>query len=65
MTSIFQVRDGSSSDSPLLAKLCGNSVPVPIRSTQNYMWIHFATDAAAGESGFKANYAADFTGMMA
>ncbi|CAK8682879.1 unnamed protein product [Clavelina lepadiformis] len=58
----IEVRDGAGADSPLLARLCGDSVPVPVMSTQNYMWVHFATDPYVGGTGFKATYVTEFTG---
>ena len=35
----LEIRDGSSAASPLLGKLCGTEIPVPIQSTQNQVWM--------------------------
>ena len=35
----LEIRDGSSGESRLLAKLCGNEILSPIQTTQNHMWI--------------------------
>ena len=35
----LEIRDGSSDGSPLLAKLCGKELPVPVQSTQNQVWL--------------------------
>ena len=35
----LEIRDGSSGESPVLAKLCGNEIPAPIQTTQNHVWI--------------------------
>ena len=44
----LEIRDGNSGYSELLAKLCGNDVPAPMQSTQNFVWMrleprHFCT----------------------
>ena len=35
----LEIRDGSTAASPLLGKLCGNEIPVPIQSSQNQVWM--------------------------
>ena len=35
----FEIRDGSSDDSPVLNKLCGNDISAPIQSSQNQVWM--------------------------
>ena len=35
----LEIRDGPSSNSPLLDKLCGSAIPAPIQSSQNQLWM--------------------------
>ena len=35
----LEIRDGSSATSPLLNKICGNTIPAPIQSSQNQVWM--------------------------
>ena len=35
----LEIRDGSSDDSPVLDKICGNKIPAPILSNQNKVWM--------------------------
>ena len=35
----LQIRDGSSSSSLVLENLCGNNITLPIRSSQNHVWL--------------------------
>ena len=35
----LEVRDGISNDSPLLGRLCGREIPVPIQTSQNKLWM--------------------------
>lgn len=35
----LEIRDGSSEDAPLIGTLYGNTIPAPIQSTQNKMWM--------------------------
>nr|XP_026695897.1 cubilin-like [Ciona intestinalis] len=58
----IEVRDGSTTDAPLLSKICGTTIPAPIMSSHNYMWIHFASDAHTGGGGFHATYTTEYTG---
>jgi len=51
-----KVYDGSSTSSPLLASLSGSSLPSPIRSTSNHLYIRFTSDASVTFNGFTANY---------
>ncbi|RVE59186.1 hypothetical protein OJAV_G00201620 [Oryzias javanicus] len=51
-----EVRDGSSSSSPLLGKFCGSDIPARLQSTQRSMYIQFRTDASISNRGFSAVY---------
>uniref|UniRef100_A0A8C4TP22 CUB domain-containing protein n=1 Tax=Erpetoichthys calabaricus TaxID=27687 RepID=A0A8C4TP22_ERPCA len=46
----------SGSNSPLLAKLCGNQIPAPIRSSRENLYVKLRTDASIGAGGFVAVY---------
>uniref|UniRef100_A0A4W3K7X0 Cubilin n=1 Tax=Callorhinchus milii TaxID=7868 RepID=A0A4W3K7X0_CALMI len=50
------VYDGNSTNSYLLATLCGNQKPTTIRSTSNNMYIKLRTDNSIGRGGFFAKY---------
>ncbi|XP_077993791.1 cubilin-like [Glandiceps talaboti] len=51
-----EIRDGQTIDSPLISKLCGTSVPAPIISTQNNMYVRFVSDGSLSNHGFRATY---------
>lgn len=51
-----QVHDGYSTDAPQLAKLCGNQIPPPIRSSKERMYVKLRTDDIVHTGGFLANY---------
>uniref|UniRef100_A0A8C3I7Z9 Cubilin n=1 Tax=Chrysemys picta bellii TaxID=8478 RepID=A0A8C3I7Z9_CHRPI len=50
-----EVRDGSSTDSPLLAKYCGTDIPSAVQSTWNYLYVKFRASSATN-LGFMAEY---------
>uniref|UniRef100_A0AAQ4PGY7 Cubilin n=1 Tax=Gasterosteus aculeatus aculeatus TaxID=481459 RepID=A0AAQ4PGY7_GASAC len=51
-----EVRDGSTSNSPLLGTFCGAEVPPRLQSTQRSMYIRFKTDSSVSNRGFEAAY---------
>ncbi|KAF6722152.1 Cubilin [Oryzias melastigma] len=51
-----EVRDGNVEAAPLIGKYCGNSLPAPIVSSSNSLWIRFKSDNAVSHSGFRAVY---------
>uniref|UniRef100_A0A3Q3MXM2 Cubilin n=1 Tax=Mastacembelus armatus TaxID=205130 RepID=A0A3Q3MXM2_9TELE len=51
-----EVRDGSTSSSPLLGKFCGSAMPPMLQSTQRSMHIKFQTDSSVSNYGFEAAY---------
>ena len=51
-----KVYDGSGTSSPLLASLSGSSLPSPLRSTSNRLYVRFTSDASVTFDGFTANY---------
>ena len=50
------MRDGGSSDSPVLGNFCGLQVPDPVTSTSNVMYLKFVTDGSVQNQGFEASY---------
>ncbi|XP_048237900.1 cubilin-like isoform X1 [Haliotis rufescens] len=50
------VRDGDSGGNQL-ARLCGNTIPSPVVSTNNTIWIKYRTDFSVAGRGFQAVYA--------
>ncbi|XP_060075561.1 cubilin-like [Ylistrum balloti] len=51
-----EVRDGGTINSPVLAHLCGNTLPSTVMSTANVMFVRFRTHLGVAQSGFKAMY---------
>lgn len=52
-----QVRDGDSSESPLLGKFCGSSLPENVTSSGNTLWMRFKSDSSVQGDGFVAYFA--------
>ncbi|XP_070708966.1 cubilin [Pempheris klunzingeri] len=57
-----EVRDGSTSSSPLLGTFCGVEIPPRLQSTQRSMYIHFRTDSSVSNHGFEAAYGSALEG---
>ncbi|XP_029134023.2 cubilin [Labrus bergylta] len=51
-----EVRDGRLETDALIGKYCGSSLPAPIRSSSNYLWIRFRSDSSVSRAGFRAVY---------
>lgn len=51
-----QVFDGSSTESPLIGKFCGETIPEDFISTGNVLLIVFKSDWSLGGDGFYLNY---------
>lgn len=60
--SVFQVRDGSTSSSPLLGTFCGVEMPPRLQSSQKSMYIKFKTDSSVSNYGFEAAYGSALQG---
>lgn len=56
LSSLPQVRDGSTVSSPLIGTYCGNTMPAMLQSTQRSMYIRFKTDMSVSNHGFTAAY---------
>uniref|UniRef100_A0A671G8C4 Cubilin n=1 Tax=Rhinolophus ferrumequinum TaxID=59479 RepID=A0A671G8C4_RHIFE len=50
------IRDGDNNLAQQLAVLCGREIPGPIRSTGEYMFIHFTSDFSITRAGFNASF---------
>lgn len=51
-----QIRDGGLPTSPSLGKFCGTSLPPPVFSTGNELFVHFVTDPSVPNDGFRLEY---------
>ncbi|XP_016093659.1 cubilin [Sinocyclocheilus grahami] len=51
-----EVRDGTGETDPLIGKYCGSTLPAPILSTTNGLWIRFKSDSSVSRAGFRAMY---------
>jgi len=51
-----KIYDGTSSSSPLLASYSGFSLPAPVQSTSNHLYVKFTADTSLNYDGFNANY---------
>uniref|UniRef100_A0A671XF39 Cubilin n=1 Tax=Sparus aurata TaxID=8175 RepID=A0A671XF39_SPAAU len=41
---------------PLIGRYCGSSLPAPILSSSNFLWIRFRSDSSVSKAGFRAVY---------
>lgn len=57
-----ELRDGSTSSSPLIGSLCGGDKPTTKKSRSNVMLMAFFTDVSEPKNGFKANISIDVCG---
>lgn len=46
--------EGSSSSSTLIRRVCGDTLPSPVQTESNMMFVQFLTDRDTGYYGFKA-----------
>lgn len=51
--------DGQSSTGRMIAKNCGNTIPAPVVSKTNAMFVSFVTDGTTQDMGFRATYTAE------
>lgn len=51
-----EIRDGNGETDPLIGKYCGSTLPTPITSTSNSLWIRFKSDGSVNRAGFRALY---------
>mgnify|MGYP000018708000 CR=1 FL=1 len=57
-----EIRNGDQADSALVGKYCGITMPPPVTSTHNHLWVHFFSDEAVTQSGFRLAYDATLEG---
>ena len=50
------IRDGGSTDSPLIGRYCGNVLPTGHLSRGNQLLIRFKSDHSISHEGFRASY---------
>ena len=50
----LSVYDGNSAKAALLRRVCGDSLPKPVVSQSNVVFVQFLTDDDEGHDGFKA-----------
>nr|XP_014268202.2 cubilin [Maylandia zebra] len=58
------VRDGATSQSPVLANVCGRDHPGSLHSTGDSMYIHFSSDGSISGQGFNASYSKGCGGLL-
>uniref|UniRef100_A0A3Q4HHJ3 Cubilin (intrinsic factor-cobalamin receptor) n=1 Tax=Neolamprologus brichardi TaxID=32507 RepID=A0A3Q4HHJ3_NEOBR len=58
------VRDGATSQSPVLANVCGRDHPGSLHSTGDSMYIHFSSDGVINGQGFNASYSKGCGGLL-
>lgn len=51
-----EIRESGSENGTQISKLCGTTLPDPITSTYNELWLSFKTDGSYENRGFLANY---------
>uniref|UniRef100_K1QQC8 Tolloid-like protein 2 n=1 Tax=Magallana gigas TaxID=29159 RepID=K1QQC8_MAGGI len=51
--------DGQTSTGRMIAKNCGNTIPAPVVSKTNAMFVSFVTDGTTQDMGFRATYTAE------
>nr|XP_020470999.1 cubilin [Monopterus albus] len=59
-----EVRDGRLETDPLIGKYCGSTLPAPIVSSSNFLWIRFKSDSSVSQAGFRAVYSVACGGTL-
>lgn len=54
--SYLELRDGADANSPVIAKLCGNSLPGIQRSSGSTLYMRFRSDSIDPHAGFNVKY---------
>ncbi|XP_075068011.1 cubilin [Mixophyes fleayi] len=62
--SLIEIRDGGTEAAPLIGRHCNTTIPAPITSSSNTLWIKFKSDASATKSSFRAFYQVACGGML-
>ena len=58
------IRNGPRAGSPLMNKYCGTSVPTPILSQSNALWVEFYSDNSNEDQGFVLRLEAVYEGEL-
>ena len=53
---LIKVRDGGTPQSPLIGRYCSRSMPLPVLSLGNELFVRFRSDYSVASSGFRARY---------
>ncbi|XP_048760926.2 tolloid-like protein 1 isoform X2 [Ostrea edulis] len=61
--SYLEIRDGHFQNSRLIGRYCGTTIPPPIESTGNRLWLSFQSSNNT-DSGFEANFEAKCGGLI-
>ncbi|KAM9307657.1 cubilin [Gastrophryne carolinensis] len=61
---VIEVKDGDTQMAPLIGRYCNSTIPAPITSSSNTLWLKFRLDASATASSFKAFYQVVCGGML-
>ncbi|XP_038578939.1 cubilin [Micropterus salmoides] len=59
-----EVHDGRMETDPLIGRYCGNSLPAPIHSSSNFLWVRFRSDSSVSQAGFRAVYTVACGGIL-
>ena len=51
-----QIRNGSTSSSPLIGRFCGRNLPSPIFPQSNELYLRFKSDVSDSREGFEATW---------
>eukprot|EP00794_Sanderia_malayensis_P003246 gene3246-3727_t len=60
----LEVRDGATQNAAVLATLCGPSIPSPVTSSGNKLYLRFRTDATTALKGFNLTYTTECGGTI-
>ncbi|XP_067933137.1 atrial natriuretic peptide-converting enzyme-like [Watersipora subatra] len=52
----LSVYEGASASAPLIKRVCGATLPTPIVSQSNMVFVQFLTDDSTGQDGFRASF---------
>ncbi|XP_078391727.1 cubilin [Cetorhinus maximus] len=52
----IEVHDGEAGTDPLIGKFCGATLPAPITTSGNTLWLKFKADISVSKGGFLAEY---------
>ncbi|WAR06690.1 CUBN-like protein, partial [Mya arenaria] len=51
-----EVRDGSNENGALMGRFCGDSMPVPMTTSGNVLYVKFVSDSSVTRAGFRATW---------